>query len=103
MVGLFALHAQHGVHRRVHIIQFNLPFGQGALDGHPFLDGASRVNHIGDVRELLTIVGIGMFLYDLALVNMFFQAKQYLTWIDGLDQVVSYFLTDSLLHDMLFL
>ena len=44
-----------------------------------------------------------MFLHDLALVDMLFQTKQYLTRVDGLDEIVGYFLSDGLLHDLLFL
>ena len=85
------------------MLQLQLPAGEGALNGHPLLDGAGGVDHIGNVGELLTVGRIGVFLHDLALVDMLLEAEQYLAGIDGLDEIVGNLLTDGLLHNMLLL
>ena len=66
---------QHLMHGRVHILQLKLPTREGALYGHPLLDGSGGIDHIGDVGELLAVGGVGMFLHNLALMDMLLKAE----------------------------
>lgn len=96
---LCALHVEQFAHGRVHIAQVDVPFGEGSFDSHPLLQGLCGIDHISDVSEFPAVGLVGMFAEYFPVVDMFFEAEEYLAWVDGFDEVVGYFLSDSLFHD----
>ena len=98
-IRLRALVVDERTHRCV--LQLDVPFAERTLDGLPFFDGRSRVDHIRDVAPFLTIVLLHLFCHDLLLMNMLLETQQDLARVNGLDQVIGYLLAYCLFHDVL--
>ena len=74
-VSLCALHIQEFAHGGVHVLQVEVPLGEGALDSHPFVEGLRSIDHIGDVSELLAVGLVGMLADDGLPVDMLFETE----------------------------
>ena len=98
-IGLGALVIDERTHGAV--LQLYVPTAERTLDRLPFLDGGGGVDHVGDVAPFLTVVLLYLLGHDRLLVDMFLEAQQDLTRVDGFDEVIGYLLADRLLHDML--
>ena len=103
MVGLLLLHFQHLSHLRVGLAEFQLPTYQLAINVDPILPTATVHNLHGQLLELLLIVGLYSLSHDFPTVYVFLQCQQNLVGVDGLDKIVSYLLSNGLVHDVLLL
>ena len=98
-IGLGALVLNERTHGTV--LQFDIPFAERALDSLPFLYRRGRIDHIGYITPLLTVVLLYLLTDNRLLMDMRLEAQEYLAGINRLDQIIGYLLADSLLHDML--
>ena len=100
-VSLFALLEQHIAHRRLHVLQLQIPAIERLMDAYELLERARRVNHIGYVGKLFAVRLVRLFSHELAALDMLLEAKQYLVGVDRFDEVVGNLLTYGLLHYIL--
>ena len=102
-VGFALLHREQFVHFAFGLGEFQFPKDQFFVHFVPVVPRIGVVYLAADVLKLLPIVARCFFEYDFLVVEVLFDGKENLVGIDGLDEVIGYFVSDGLIHDILFL
>ena len=101
-IGLLLLHLQHVRHIALRATQFQFPAHQPLIDLGPVGKGTTVADLHGDLLVVLLIARLRHLGDDLLSVDVLLERQKNLTGIDGLDEVIGYFVSDGLVHDVFF-
>ena len=101
-VGFGLLHGEQFVHIAFGLCEFQFPEHELFVNFKPVVPRIGVVYLAANVLELLSIVARCLFQDDLFVVEIFLYGEENLIGIDRLDEVIGYFVSDGLVHDVFF-